>query len=640
MNALTRLLANATPHNWRGVLLLRTDPADCKQTFVWPDAYVVFGPNGIPLKNYRHHLGLTYPVVVLDLRQNFHADALAALADTVQGGGVLIIVEPVYSALFTHMSRQLETLKTYQLVHRMTPDTTDFRDWPSPVAKTTVSTAVPQPHALSAEQIQVKQTLLHHHYQNPGQPALLTAARGRGKSTLLGALVNDILLQSAHYQVVICAPSRAQVSSLFAQLTQHNNANLCYLAPDSLLKNQPDADLVVVDEAASLPRHLLEQIINLYPGVIMATTTQGYETCGRGFLLQFQRDLRHRYTGFCQQTLNNAQRYANGCPLEQWINQGLLLEPTEPVTEQYTAQPCRYQSTHGAHLLEHQPADLARLFNLLMDAHYQTSPNDLRLLLDDPKQHLLIQWQGDTLTGVVWLSDENIESPQLAMDVVKGKRRPPGNLLPQLLARHYVAPELAHFRYRRIVRIAVLPDRQGQGLGSALLHETIRHSGNEQIDMLGSSFGHEPRLRQFWQKQGFVAIRQGIKPDKTTARPALLMIQAISSQYQDLVNTWHHYFTFESGTDESGTEQALPDHYRLLQKRRLQAFADGWLDFPAIVASARLLDKAHLRDVPLLQAALAEDADWSALAATHHLTGRKDLFKTLRTLCLHLSVKI
>lgn len=112
---------------------------------------------------------------------------------------------------------------------------------------------------------------------------VLTAARGRGKSTLAGMLVAQSPLTCW-----ITGPSRAatEVAGEWAQ------GRAQFWAPDALLAQCREGDVsavgwLLVDEAAAIPAPLLQQLIGYFPRVLLTTTVQGYEGTGRGFLLKF-----------------------------------------------------------------------------------------------------------------------------------------------------------------------------------------------------------------------------------------------------------------------------------------------------------------------------------------------------------------
>ena len=76
------------------------------------------------------------------------------------------------------------------------------------------------------------------------------------------------------------------------------------------------------------------------------------------------------------------------------------------------------------------------MFGLLLLAHYQTTPSDLRSLLDAPDLALLTLWENEALSGVVLLVREGGLAPDLAEQIWLGRRRPRGQLLPQTLLTH------------------------------------------------------------------------------------------------------------------------------------------------------------------------------------------------------------
>ena len=63
-----------------------------------------------------------------------------------------------------------------------------------------------------------------------------------------------------------------------------------YVNPGTILSN---CDLLVVDEAAAIPLHVLKPMIfNTNAPVIISSTTQGYEGTGRSLSLKLIEDIR------------------------------------------------------------------------------------------------------------------------------------------------------------------------------------------------------------------------------------------------------------------------------------------------------------------------------------------------------------
>src|SRR5690606_1325066 len=111
------------------------------------------------------------------------------------------------------------------------------------------------------------------------------------------------------------------------------------------------------------------------------------------------------------------------------------------------------------------------------EAHYQTQPSDLKRLFDDPNQWLMMAWQDKSLIGAVWLMKEGVLDTELSNDILKGQRRPPGNLLPQALGRYFQNTNLLRKRWWRIARIAVQHGHRRRGIGGQLLAHIRRYAG-------------------------------------------------------------------------------------------------------------------------------------------------------------------
>ncbi|RUO32916.1 GNAT family N-acetyltransferase [Aliidiomarina soli] len=652
--AIEQLLQQAASNHWRGLLVLQGDSTAPLSQVQWPQpALCMGGDYPVPLKSYRAYLGRAYSCVVLDFRQQQHADALAALAGTLVAGGLLVLqVDRQLSPFLKHLL-QRQPAGLY-IKHQLQPDETiDLRGLPLPSLDMKPGTQ------LSAEQTEVLNALLEHQRIYPDQPALISAPRGRGKSTVLGALARRLL--EANHPVIISAPSRRQAEVVLRHghlpITEASSPPR-FVAPDALLADdaEPCQGTLLLDEAANLPRHMLEKLLQRYPGVIMATTTQGYECCGRGFLIQFQKTLQQRFTHARQLTLTEPFRYASGCPLEEWLEQRLLLQNGE--NEQlpgpaYSEQALKYIHSRASALDE---AELTTCFSLLMDAHYQTSANDLKLLLDDEQQSLLLQYSGEQLTGVAWLAEEGCLPAGLADDIVAGRRRPPGSLLPQLLARHLRDPSIASTRMLRVVRIAVRPSLQQQGLGSALLGHIDQLADQTGTALIGTSFGASAELVCFWNHNGYQSVRLGSRPDTVSGRYACVCVKASDVRLAPSIAQWAAFFQHElpgyvqllklnyglqQQLASAATTPFAPhqESYQTLAHQRLLDFANGQFDFPSLLPTL-LVNPEWLNASHLLACAAVNQAPPETLQDHYNIHGRKDLLKALRQICFELSVKI
>ena len=186
-----------------------------------------------------------------------------------------------------------------------------------------------------------------------------------------------------------------------------------------MLEQNVDCDLLLVDEAAAILAALLRQLQQKYQRVVYATTIHGYEGSGHGF------ELRMSLAGFALAALaadnpTTPLRWAVSDPLEPLLANILLLM----LMRQRLYQPShRRRSDYSRSVLLNCYKDealLRQLFGLLVLAHYQTSPTDLRLLLDCG--YWIWLWRDDiALYGVALLMREGPIDSELA-----GSRSGPG----------------------------------------------------------------------------------------------------------------------------------------------------------------------------------------------------------------------
>ncbi len=357
---------------------------------------------------------------------------------------------------------------------------------------------------------------------------VLTAARGRGKSTLAG-----MLMAQSPSTCWITGPSRAatDVASEWAA------GRAQFWAPDVLLQHcaeqgAGDTGWLLVDEAAAIPGPLLQQLIGYFPRVLLTTTVQGYEGTGRGFLLKFCAALPQWQLLSLQQPM----RWAADDALERIVDNALLFNE-EPVWRAVN-QPPIIGAVEQAELCA-DPRRLRRFYALLCSAHYRTSPLDLRRLMDAPGMHFSAALLGEDVVGALWLVDEGGLAAELAHDVWAGRRRPRGSLVAQSLAAHsgqWWAPML---RSRRITRIAVLPELRQQGIASRLIEQQKQCS--QGLDFLSVSFGYTEPLWRFWQSCGFVLVRIGNKPEASSGCHTAMALLPVSEQGETLCHAAHRH---------------------------------------------------------------------------------------------------
>lgn len=379
------------------------------------------------------------------------------------------------------------------------------------------------------------------------RPLVVTADRGRGKSAALG-MAAVRLLKEGRQRVVVTAPEQGAVKTLFhhariaagqvsgpemgtEDVAVGDQGRLQYWSLERLLAEQPDAEVVMVDEAAGIPAALLKQVLLGWPRVIFSTTVHGYEGSGRGFAIRFRSVLDAETPHWRGASLTAPIRWSASDPLEPLTRQMFLLDAEAPAAE---------ADSSGVVVERWNPAtagdqELKEAFGLLVDAHYRTSPGDLRQWMDDPAA---VSWRltcNGVLVGVLWATAEGGLESELAEQVMMGKRRLRGHLLPQSLATHSGFAEAASQRLLRVVRVAVSVDVRHRGLGQKLVAAARDHARSGGLDAIGTSFGGNAGLVSFWQQCGLEPVRLGLKREASSGEYPLQMLSGVSSDGTALV---------------------------------------------------------------------------------------------------------
>ncbi|AVV33933.1 hypothetical protein C8233_09950 [Halomonas sp. SF2003] len=329
-----------------------------------------------------------------------------------------------------------------------------------------------------------------------------------------------------------------------------SGSELRFLAPDAieaarLACRDEVLPRLFVDEAATIPTPLLKGYLAHFPRIAFATTVHGYEGTGRGFQLRFRHHLERQCPGWQALEMTTPVRWTPGDPLEALTDDLLLLSAQPPELPELPElpEPCAknaQQWLEGCDIvvlerdaLARDEAALRQLFGLLVQAHYRTTPADLRQLLDTPGLTLMAIRQRDVTTGrdawlgVVAAVEEGGFPAPLAHDIWCGKRRPRGHLLAQSLAAHAGHQGAAEARWWRVLRIAVHPALWRRGQGARLLKALEQQALAAGVTRLGTSFGAEADLVAFWLAQGFVSLRMGLKRDAASGEHAVMMGKAI-----------------------------------------------------------------------------------------------------------------
>ncbi len=377
------------------------------------------------------------------------------------------------------------------------------------------------------------------------RPLLIHADRGRGKSTLLGIAAIE-LIQQGKQKITFSSARKDMVQIALNKIAQQGLSHAVeFRAPDDLIANLKPSDILMIDEASHLPLPLLQAILQSYHRVVFASTQQGYEGSGRGFSLKFSHLLNSLTPGWKLCELQTPIRWQKNDWLEKTINKTLLLSqpkyyvPKHTFPLQKNTDNISYHRINIDQLLQ-SPKKIEQLFQLLVNAHYQTSPNDLMQLLDTPNLVILTANLDDKIIGALIAVPEG-KLPDFSSETTP--RRFQGHLFPQVLYKQSHNPKWLELQGLRIMRIAVAESWQNQTIGSNLLQKIVAYANQMNLDYLSSSFGAIPSIIKFWSKNSYSICGLGLKRDKASGLHSVMLSQAISIEAQSLITQTQQEFT-------------------------------------------------------------------------------------------------
>ena len=627
----------------------------------------------LPAAKALQRLGQECDTLVFNAFSGFHPDAFGALAGTLRAGGLLLLLTPPREAWPAYPDPDRQRLVAQpedagragqwfisRLVRLLAGDPALSLD---PASSGEPWHPLDASRPLSVDQargLPAIHKVLHGHRR---RPLVLSADRGRGKSALLGLASADLLSRDPALTIAVTAPSQATVATLFAHAeavlagTPERLAGLKYVSPDRVAQGEVQADLLLVDEAAAIPTPLLEAMLAHHSRIVFATTEHGYEGTGRGFHLRFKRVLDRETPDWQELRLVEPIRWSRHDPLEPLIFRLLGLD-ADTVAPSLPKAP-GWRRVAQAELADDE-ALLNRVFGLLVLAHYQTSPSDLRHLLEGPDLDIHLLEQEEALLGVALVAREGNISPALARDIWAGRRRPRGHLLPQSLLAHAGFTTAGDRTYARVMRIAIHPSLHRLGLGSLLLERLETHYRAEGVDYLGSAFSASADLLPFWLKGGMLVLRIGLQRDAASGSHAALLLKPLHTGCDAELAQWRQRFVSQLPTLLAGELKQLDPELVWLclrgaqggqaaglgefEQQELDCFAHHHKPFELCQATLqrwlasrlRVLDALSPDERRLLIATIWQYAPWDALATKQGMAGKPALIKALRSLLARL----
>jgi len=651
------------------------------------------------LKQYQKLLGQECDLLVFDAYAGFNPDALGALTGTIRAGGLCILITPEDEDWCDYIDPEsqrfcIEPFKPEQLtrryIHRLCQKLSNNDAIVSVTERNSELVDITNLDMASAnfihdnlsygclnrQQLTAVQKIVSLSAGTVSGVLVLTADRGRGKSAALGLAAAQLMVtsskssDSSSIKILISSPSPDSTATVFKhlceqldseQISYKSNANtvltshseLSFIAPDELSLTLPDADMIFVDEAAAIPQQMLSPVINHYQRLVFATTVHGYEGTGRGFEYKLKPLLKSSFVNYQELELEQPIRFAQNDKLEPLVNGLLGLDIELPEVNSPNVITLESLKFERLELNHHQESFLQfeKVFGLLVNAHYRTTPSDFRYMLDGPNLQLFTLKHGQQLVAASLVAYEGKLAPELNQEIWQGRRRPRGHLLPQSLMAHAGFVEAGEYSYARVIRIAVHPKLQLKGIGSLMLkrlEEVLRSDG---IDILCTSFGASNSLIRFWRKSGLDFARLGVKAEASTGEYSAMMMKPLSLEHVEwckkVTDRFYQNLQIENKlklrsnltvdlplvgnvlNNDAVSEQDISDvtcfahHHRTLDT--------------CIAALYRFHNKVKAEiETPKLTLLIASDVDRKKVNATFRLSGEKNLVAALRAEALNM----
>ncbi len=344
----------------------------------------------------------------------------------------------------------------------------------------------------------------------------LIAPRGRGKSVALARALGAL---SPGTRIAICGSTPSATATLVA----HTPALAERLMTPERLCAEAGYDVVAVDEAAQIPVATLKRMVARQRDahLVFATTTDGYEGTGGGFVLRFLEWLKAE--GGSVLSMDTPIRWAPNDPLEELMNRALLMRSAAaPIT----GDPGGFRLKElGQDALAADESLLAQVYGLLKHAHYRTTPSDLRRIMNAPNLRLHVAEADSGVLAANLIALEGALPGALCRELYLGKRRVRGHALADLLVTHGGHVQSGGLRAIRSVRIATHPDARRRQIARKLTEHM--HSGYAP-DYFGTMFGATPELIRFRRTCGYEVVRLGVSAGVRSGEPTVAMMRAAS----------------------------------------------------------------------------------------------------------------
>jgi tRNA(Met) cytidine acetyltransferase len=324
-------------------------------------------------------------------------------------------------------------------------------------------------------------------------------------------------------------------------------ARVEYVVPRRAMIEKDYADIIIVDEAAGIDVPVLWKITEGVRWMIFSTTIHGYEGAGRGFSIRFLRRLES-----CEDVeiekihLNEPIRYGKGDPIEKWLYDVLLLdaqpaEITEDDIKDIEGGKFEFEELDKDKLIEDERL-LREFFGIYVLAHYRNRPSDLVILLDMPNHKPFAVKVNGKVVCSLHVAIEGKMDDETIKKIAKGYK-PKGQIIPDLMLKHYWDYDFPKYVGLRVVRIATHPSVMRMGIGSWALNRIVEWAKDRNMDWVGSGFGVSPELLRFWLRNGFIPVHITPQRNEISGEHTVIVLKPLKMHVEEKVDTINTDFT-------------------------------------------------------------------------------------------------
>jgi tRNA(Met) cytidine acetyltransferase len=675
-----QLLVLSGKRDWATSIALTLLEANAKTNTLW------VGENkqktvSINIKDYRSKLGHEFDTLIVDCFSGFRANAVMALSGTIKAQGLMILLcpqldhwakyndpEKVNRISFGFCNQDVDSQFFRYLGSAFTED-----HWVALCTQDQFSGSVAGAKQMSGmhnfdEQKKAIEAITRVALGHRNRPLVLTADRGRGKSSALGLAAARLMSQGTH-SIWVTASHIGNTEQVFAHAkrmlptansTKNNiiyqGNSLSFKPVDQLLNSEENVHIVLVDEAASLPIHELIKLAKKFPRIVFSTTMHGYEGSGRGFEMRFIKELTQLKSDFKRVHLLQPIRWYKNDTLEQfWFNtffHNVQKNINKIASVKQSVNCCHVSKTQ---LLSDKKL-LANIFKLLIDAHYQTSQDDLQRLLDAPEIQCFILTRGTTLLGVAQIVEEGGQCfKEISDKITDCTRRVKGHLVAQNIASSYNNAPFLLARQWRISRIAIDAEHQRNGLGKQLIDYVEQQARQQHIKFLTVSFGCNTDILKFWNRSEFILAKLSAKPETSSGEHSSICIKPLTNMTLKMADSVHNEFYQEFLYQMDKSLQYMSEGilihillYRLTKnfglygvckdEKMIRQFAIGKRAYSTskrllkqyLIANPACFSKLATQEQNFLVAALLQNLTDKYLCEKFNLSGKKQIEQTLK----------